>query len=161
MDTMIPQSLAKPIWVIFTILSILVAGWQTTAIVLWGQDSKYAAVAAIWVGVIAAVLRFLTTNSMNPTAKAVIFFLILGFSSQFIACSAAPVRREVCTAFVSCENALDPQNPIYLNTYGDTSACWTDHRQGMACVEACEAGIASLKAAGISCPVVTPLKEVK
>ena len=85
-NPIIPAAYAKTVWIIFMILSILLAGWQSTAIILWGQDSKYAAVAAIWVGVIAAVIRFLTTNSFGA-AKVLVGVIFLGSLVSLSACS--------------------------------------------------------------------------
>jgi len=75
-DTVIPAKYAKLAWIIFMVLSMLVAGWQSTAILIWGQDSKYAAISAIWVGVVAAIIRFLTTNSFGNAAKLLVVGLL-------------------------------------------------------------------------------------
>ena len=153
-EPIIPPVIFK--WVALSI-SILIAIFGTLT-AIYPTIPAFAVILALLVSV-ASVLGIASPGIRKQIVLAFGVFVLAGSTAS---CSAAPVRREVCVAFISCENALDPQNPVYTNTYGDNSACWTDHRQGIACVEACEAGIASLTAAGISCPVLTPsTKEVK
>lgn len=67
----------------------------------------------------------------------------------------AHVRREVCDRYVACALAADatPAQQV-VATYGPDSACWTSDKEGRACVEGCEAGLASLKSNGVLCPEV-------
>jgi hypothetical protein len=95
-------------------------------------------------------------NKLTAASSGLLLFILLCLAPiMMTACPSIPVRREVCTSYIACALTVDTQGAMIVeSTYGTNSACWSaDDRQGRACVEACEAGIASLLTNGISCPV--------
>lgn len=76
------------------------------------------------------------------------------------ACPKLVIHKEICTRYVGCAMAIDTSAGKDVDlAYGPTSMCWSDDKQSLACVEACEAGIKELQANSMCKDEVKP--EVK